>query len=49
MVEKKSEDKKDLDKAGYMGKLVCVFCFFVIVYGRMIYSTLSDDSGFSRK
>jgi len=32
-----------------MAKLACVFIFFIIVYGRMIWSTLSDDSGFSRK
>lgn len=46
---KKTDEAKELNRAGYSAKLVCIFLLFVVIYGRMILSTLGEDSGFSRK
>ena len=42
-------DKKELNSANKYAKILCVCLLFVLVYGRMIYSTFSESSGFNRK
>ena len=41
------DDRKS--QAGRSAKIFCMILLFVVIYGRMIFSTLSVDSGFTQK
>ena len=43
------ESKETANKASRSGKVFCLILVFLLIYGRMLLSTFSADSGFSRK
>ena len=43
------ENKEKANKASRSGKVFCLIIVFLLIYGRMLLSTFSADSGFTRK